>query len=105
LPSLQVLVALHGFWCLMLAPPTLWAVRHMSGVRLQQVGKMTLALAGISLATVLGWGVWSWLGEAGSHAQYILPRLLFLLAVQVHVPLPHLCIAAAVCWRAGRRRS
>ena len=88
----------------MLAPPTLWALRNMSGAPLQQLGKVVFVLAGVSLAAVLGWGVWNWLGEAGSHAHYIIQRLLFLLATQVHVPLPHLCAAAAICWSAGRRR-
>lgn len=95
-----MLAALHCFWALMIAPPTIWACRRLPRAWLHRLG-LGLALLGL-LATVgvLAWDLSRFLAESPEYWRYVGQRILFVLATTVNVPLVQLTLAGIVCWRA-----
>jgi hypothetical protein len=103
---LQALVALHGLWALALAPLTVWAARTWQPARLRFLG-LALCLAGLTLLVVLvGPEMVSWLSTAPEQIRkYTAQRILYLLGVNVDLPILQIIVAGAACRWAARRRT
>jgi hypothetical protein len=105
MPPTQALVALHGFWIMVLVPAVLLGSRFMSAVSLRRIG---MALIAVGIAGALGIAVFqqlTWVPEAPAerHA-YVIQRTLFLLFTKADYPLIPITLAGLLCCAITLRR-
>lgn len=97
-PPLHVLLACHGFWLVVLAPPTWIACRRLPLPYLRTTAWALLAVALAGLAGVAAWQIFDWLpGASGTQRQYVLQRYLFTLATFVDVPFVEVLLCGVAC--------
>lgn len=105
MPPVQALAALHLLWVVILAPPTVYAVRRWPAARQRLLGNSLVVLAAVGLLVVAGHEASTWLPSVGTADQrYLGHRVLFVLAARTEAPLLQMAAAGAACWLAGRRR-
>jgi hypothetical protein len=104
LPPLQALVAIHGFWLMMLLPPTSWLIARASPPRLWATGVLVFWIGIFGLTLVAGRGLTSWLDTAGEFRRYAGQRFLYLVVTTTDLPFCQLALAGLVLWLVGRHR-
>jgi hypothetical protein len=105
MPPLQALVALHGFWLLLLLPSAVWAACRWSPRRLRLLGSTLVAVGTLGLAIVAIREAATWLPSVpDEQARYLPHRLIFVVASLTDVPLVQLALAGTVCYVVGRLR-
>lgn len=107
-PPLQVLLACHGFWFVVLAPPTWVACNRLPLPYLRTAGWALLAVGLAGLIGIGAWQVFDWLpGASATQRQYLFERYLFSIAVFVDVPFAEVFLCGVACQFArftGRNR-
>ena|SRR5579871_3250001 len=104
MPPLQALLALHGFWLLVLLPLAGWAACRWTVARLRLLG-VTLVMGGLlGLLILAAWEAAACLALSPEQPRYLLQRILNAVAVRTDLPLLELTLAGIVCCVAGRRR-
>ncbi|TWU09341.1 hypothetical protein CA54_45820 [Symmachiella macrocystis] len=102
-PKLQALVACHGFWLVLLAPPT---IIFCAALPTRQVRLIGTLLAGWGAAAVLIVTLiqgWTWLPVA-LHPIYFGQRVLFCIATTVEIPIVQfVCIGLLLRYLAKSR--
>ncbi len=98
MPPLHTLVSAHGFWLLVIVPPTIRVVRQWSARSLRRLG-IFLTLAGMTcIAGVSGWELCAWnLGYWPQH-------LVLTVASLIYLPMVQVLGAGVLCWIVGARR-
>jgi hypothetical protein len=99
MPPTQALVALHGFWIMVLFPVALLGSRYVSTTNLRRIG---LALIAVGIAGALGIATYqqvNWVSDAPAerHA-YVIQRTLFLLFTKADYPLIPITLTGLLCW-------
>lgn len=96
-PTLQALVACHGFWLVLMSPAVVAAARCCQPLTLWRVG---IALVAVGIAGLAGMGIWeaaNWLPQvADGRSSYLVQRYLFSLATLVEVPIVEATLAGVV---------
>ena len=104
LPPLQAVAAMHGFWILVVVPPSAWAIRAAQPRTLRAIGwsLTTLGIGGIGI--VLAWESWTWTHRYGAGwADHLPQRLLAATITTTDVPLLQ-CLAVGVVLSVTGRR-
>ncbi len=104
LPPLQALAAIHGFWLMMLLPPTAWMIARASAPRLWATGVLAFWIGIFGLALVTGRGLTSWLETTAEFRRYAGQRFLYLAVTSTDLPFGQLALAGLVLWLVGRHR-
>jgi hypothetical protein len=104
MPPLQALAAMHGFWLVLLLPPTAWMIARASPVWLWSVGTFALWIGIFGLVAVTGRGLTTWLETTGGIHRYAGQRLLYVAVTSTDLPFGQLAVAGVVLWLVGRRR-
>lgn len=101
-PPVSALLACHGFWLVLIGPPTFFAGRRLSGPLLQDFG-LGLILAGVcGLISVGAWEAATWLPHATDfQKQHLIQRYLFALVTQVDIPIIPVLLAGVWLGLAG----
>lgn len=87
-PPLPALLACHGFWLVLFAPPVLAAGCFASPHQLLKAGTLLVAIGLLTLIGISIWQATNWIPVASElQRSYFLQRCLFVVAVQVDMPL------------------
>lgn len=93
-PPISSLVAIHGFWLLLLAPPAIVAALRLPARPVGIIGGWLLAIAVLAIAAVATWQAVEWLPRfAEGEPTHYWRRVAFVLATLVDWPL----LQAAFC--------
>jgi len=93
-PPISSLVAIHGFWLLLLAPPAAVAAVRLPTRPVRTIGGWLLAIAVLAIAAVAMWQAVEWLPRfSAQEPTYYWRRVAFVLATLVDWPL----LQAAFC--------
>jgi hypothetical protein len=105
MPRLQALVALHGFWMMLLVLPTAWLLVRASPIALRVTGAAVFWGGILGLTVVAGRGLVNWLLTSWESSwQFAGHRLLYVAATETDLPFGQIALAGAVCLLVGRRR-
>ena len=104
LPPLQALVAMHGFWLMLMVPPTAWLLGHVSPGRLCLAGATAFWVGAFGLAVVMGRGLLGWLDATGGLHHYAIQRMLYVAVTATDLPFGQAALMGIVLWLTGRRR-
>lgn len=97
LPPLQAVTAIHGFWILVVVPPTVWAIRAYQPRALRGIGVSLMALGAVGIGIVLAWESWTWTHRYGAGwGNYLPQRLLVAIVTTTDVPLLQILAAGIV---------
>jgi hypothetical protein len=101
---LPALLACHGFWLVLFAPPTMYVARRWAPQRAWQAGAGLVSLAGLGLVSIALWQAVTWWPHVDrSLHRYVVQRYLFVLATLVDVPVLETLVAGVTLWWAGLR--
>lgn len=104
LPPVQAMMAMHGFWILVIVPPTAWAIRTQQPRARKTIGLSLTAVAAIGIGFVLAWESWTWTQRYGAGWGNLLSQRLLVAAVTTtDVPLLQILAAGIVLSVTGRR--
>src|SRR5262245_53731775 len=104
LPPLQALVAMHGFWIVVVAPPTAWAIRTYQPRARRVIGFSLMALGALGIGIVVAWESWTWTHRYGAAWRNYLPqRLLAATITTTDAPLLEILAAGIAVSIAARR--
>jgi len=101
-PRTEALIAVHGFWMVLLLPPLYWLARRTPPAWLHWIGACFLALGALALA---GIGGWAW--HDSLHAlpeKLLLHGYLFAVVTAVEIPAVQVLLAGAMCLLTARVR-
>jgi hypothetical protein len=109
-PPLQALLAMHGFWLVLLSLPVGLCCGLLAPRRLLAVSLLAVVLGTAGIAGVVAWEAEHWLPIASElQRDYFLQRCLFAVGTMTDVPLVQFVLAGfvgSVCawWRGPRAR-
>ena len=91
---LPALLACHGFWTLLIAPPAILAATYLPAAWVRRLGIGLVAAAACGLIAVVAWEAATWLPQVlPSQQRFFLQRCLFSIATLTDVPLVQVLIA------------
>jgi len=96
-PPVQALIAMHGFWLVLLSLPVGLCCRFMTANRLLAVSVLALALGLAGIAGVVVWQAEYWLPNASElQREYFLERCLFAVGTMTDIPVIQMALAGLV---------
>jgi hypothetical protein len=105
LPPLQALVAMHGFWLMLMVPPTAWLLGQASPAGLRIAGATAFWVGAFGLAVVMGRGLLGWLDATGGLHPYAVRRMLYVAVTATDAPFGQVALTGIVWWLVGRGRT
>jgi hypothetical protein len=104
LPRLQALAAIHGFWLMVLLPPTAWLVAIASPLQLRLLGLSATSAGLFGLSVVVGRDLLAWSESTDQFWRYAAARAIFTTLMTKDLPFGQLALAGSVLWLVGARR-
>lgn len=96
-PPLQALVAMHGFWLVLLSLPVGLCCRFVTPRWLMGISLLAVVLGVAGIAGVVVWEAEHWLPQANElQREYFLQRCLFAVGTMTDVPLVQVVLAGLV---------
>jgi hypothetical protein len=102
---LPALLACHGFWAILLAPPTVLAVHYLPTKLARRLGVGLIAAAVSAMVAIAAWEAAHWLPQVlPSQRHFFVERCLFSLVTLTDAPIMQVLVAG-LCLCFARRRA
>jgi hypothetical protein len=105
LPPVQALVAMHGFWLLLMVPLAGWLLGRASPGLLRLAGAFAFWAGVLGLAVVMGRGLLGWLDATGSLYPFAVRHMLYVAVTATDLPFAQAALTGIVLWLVGCHRT
>jgi len=104
-PRAEALIACHGFWLMLLAPPAMFAASRTATPTIQLVAFTAIAVAAAGMLVIAVQQAFTWLPMIRpGEPTYFVRRCLFVIVTTIELPLVQLGLLGLGGWAVVRRR-